>query len=158
MYTFRDFYNNEVKLSFEDHPFSKSPKHVWVICKYNNKWLLTDHKERGLEFPGGNVEEGETPEQAAEREIREETGGIVKKLTYVGQYYVAGKGKHVIKNVYFASIQLLHKQKTYYETNGPVLLNDIPSNVMNNQLYSFIMKDHVLTYSLDFIKQRLAVD
>ncbi len=53
MYTFRDYYHNEVNLSFNDHPFSKKPKHVWVICRHKDKWLLTKHKERGLEFPGG---------------------------------------------------------------------------------------------------------
>lgn len=60
MLTFRDFYHNEIRLSFLDHPFSKEPKHVWVICRFKGKWLLTKHKDRGLEFPGGKVEEGES--------------------------------------------------------------------------------------------------
>ncbi|MUK90054.1 nucleoside triphosphatase YtkD [Ornithinibacillus sp. L9] len=153
MYTFRDYYNNEVKFSFEDHPFSPEPKHVWVICLYQNKWLLTDHKKRGLEFPGGNVEEGETAEQAAIREVKEETGGIVTDLTYIGQYYVYGKGRHIVKNVYFARIDTLRKEETYYETNGPVLINKIPSNIKRNHTYSFIMKDHILTYCIDYIKR-----
>ena len=80
MLTFLDYYQNEVKLSFLDHPFSASPKHVWVICSYQNKWLLTKHKERGYEFPGGKVEPGETPEEAAIREVKEETGGLVDNL------------------------------------------------------------------------------
>src|SRR5699024_620260 len=104
MYIFTDYYRNKVQLSFENHPFSRLPKHVWVICKYNHQWLLTEHKERGLEFPGGKVEEGETAEQAAVREVKEETGGIVGFLEYIGQYYVNGKNGDVIKNVYFANI------------------------------------------------------
>ena len=154
VYKFIDFYKNEVTLSFADHPFSKKPMHVWVICRYKDEWLLTKHKERGLEFPGGKVEEGETAEEGAVREVHEETGAIIDNIHYVGQYFVAGKSDQVIKNVYFAEIKMLIEQPTYFETEGPVLLNQIPENVKRNRLYSFIMKDDVLSYSLDQIKQR----
>ena len=150
--TFRDFYNNEVTFSYEDHPFSKNPKHVWIICRYNDQWLLTRHKERGLEFPGGKVEKGENAQEAAIREIKEETGGIVKHISYVGQYYLDGKSDYVIKNVYFATIENLVEQNHYFETEGPVLLNEIPSDVRKNKEYSFIMKDSVLDSSLKWIQ------
>lgn len=154
VYTFIDYYKNKVTLSFENHPFSKQPKHVWVICKYKDQWLLTKHKERGLEFPGGKVEPGETALQGAIREIHEETGGIVDSIHYIGQYYVAGKKEHVIKNVYFAKVKQLVKQPTYYETEGPVLLMDIPHDVKNRQSFSFIMKDDVLPRSMDVIREK----
>ena len=149
MFRFRDFYKNEVQLSFRNHPFSKNPRHVWVICRYDNKWLLTKHKDRGLEFPGGKVEKGESPKEAALREVMEETGGVIKKIQYIGQYYVAGKAGHVVKNVYYAEVEKLEVQDTYYETEGPVLLEKIPSNVKHDNKYSFIMKDDVLTHCLE---------
>src|SRR5690625_6668497 len=124
-YTFQDYYSNEVTLSFSDEPFSKTPKHVWVICTFAGKWLLTDHKSRGLEFPGGKVEKGETAAEAARREVLEETGGVVDTMWYVAQYHVAGKNKTIIKNVYFATIRSLEEQETYYETNGSVVLREI---------------------------------
>lgn len=152
-YTFTDFYKNNVSLSFADHPFSKHPKHVWVISYYKNKWLLTKHKTRGLEFPGGNVEAGETAVTAANRELMEETGGVAKKIDYIAQYYVQGKREHIIKNVYFAKIARLEKKATYYETEGPVLINNIPEKVKTNQAYSFMMKDDVLTHCLQYIQK-----
>ncbi|WP_156288552.1 RNA deprotection pyrophosphohydrolase [Oceanobacillus salinisoli] len=152
MKTFRDYYNNEVTLSFKDHPFTNNPKHVWVICKYQNNWLLTKHKERGLEFPGGKVEAGEDSVQAAIREIKEETGGIVANIHYIGQYHVNGKSDSVVKSVYYAVIDRLEEQETYYETDGPILLDKIPANVKYNERFSFIMKDHVLDYCLEQIK------
>lgn len=153
MITFRDFYNNEVQLSFTDHPFSKSPKHVLVICRHRDKWLLTRHKERGLEFPGGKVEPGETPEKAAIREVMEETGGRVSRIYYVGQYYVDGRKDYVIKNIYFANVEELLDQGNYFETEGPVLLEEIPDNVNHHPAYSFIMKDRIIDYALDHISR-----
>lgn len=154
---FKDFYKNNVIFSFRDHPFSKHPKHVLTICRYNDKWLLTKHKKRGFEFPGGNVEKGESAKQAAIREVREETGGIIPELFYVGQYHVLGKTEQIIKNVYFGRVSQLVAQSTYYETDGPILLHDFPKNIKNHQQFSFIMKDDVLTYSLRFIKKHYLV-
>ncbi|CQR48199.1 Putative 8-oxo-dGTP diphosphatase YtkD [Paraliobacillus sp. PM-2] len=158
MEVFKDYYANEVKLSFEDHPFEKNPKHVWVICRWKDKWLLTKHKNRGLEFPGGKVEIGETPEEAAIREVKEETGGVIKTLTYVGQYYVKGKTEHVAKNIYFAEVSMLTTQPTYYETEGPVLLKELPEKIATNRTFSFIMKDQVLPYSLKQINKVLELN
>ena len=153
MFTFTDYYNNQVKLSFEDHPFSKDPKHVWVICRYKDKWLLTKHKERGMEFPGGKVEVGETAEQAAIREVGEETGGIVASIRYIGQYFVDGKRQQVVKNVYYALIEKLIVKDSYLETEGPHLLRKLPNNVKYLEVYSFLMKDDVLKHTLRHIEE-----
>ncbi|MFC0523944.1 RNA deprotection pyrophosphohydrolase [Pontibacillus salicampi] len=153
MITFYDYYNNEVKLSFSRHPFSTAPKHVWIISRYRNQWLLTQHKDRGVEFPGGKVEEGETPEQAAVREVMEETGGVVEDLIYIGQYTVDGKGGSIIKNIYFAHISELQVRSNYLETDGPVCLKELPSSMEKDASFSFMMKDGVLPHSIEYLKK-----
>lgn len=155
VYTFKDFYQNEVKLSFQQEPFSKNPKHVWVICRYDHQWLLTSHRSRGLEFPGGKVEKGETAEQAAHREAMEETGAIIENLQYIAQYYVNGKGGQIFKNVYFGDVKELVKRDHYFETDGPVLVSKLPSNIKHNQRYSFMMKDEVLIRTIEYIEEQL---
>lgn len=152
IYSFIDFYKNNVEFTYDMNFFSDGPKHVWVICRFRNQWLLTRHLERGIEFPGGKVEEGEAPEKAAKREVYEETGGIVSTLTYLGQYKVTTKHDVVIKNVYFAQVNSIDKNEHYFETAGPILLDEIPSNVKGNKEYSFIMKDDVLYYSLKWVE------
>ncbi|MCP8967576.1 RNA deprotection pyrophosphohydrolase [Ectobacillus ponti] len=148
MYTFKDYYHNKVELSFQPQPFSAEPKHVWVICRYRDQWLLTHHLRRGLEFPGGKVEPGETPEEAAVREVREETGGIVSHLEYLGQYKVSGKDKIIIKNIYFAVISDVQEHTHHDETKGSVLLDELPANLKDDKRFSFIMRDDVLVHSL----------
>lgn len=154
MKTFQDYYNNTVTFSFSNHPFSKDPKHVLVITRINDHWLLTKHKTRGLEFPGGKVEVGETVEEAAIREVKEETGGEVQRLVYIGQYYVDGKADQVIKNVYLADIERLVNQTTYYETEGPVLVKELPDILKTDERYSFIMKDEVVSSTLQYIAEK----
>ncbi|MGP1908988.1 RNA deprotection pyrophosphohydrolase [Metabacillus sp. JX24] len=154
MFRFKDYYHNEVHLSFEEHPFSEKPKHVWVICRYGNRWLLTIHRDRGFEFPGGKVEKGENPSDAALREVKEETGASVSKLHYVGQYKVLGKEKTIIKNIYYAEIDEIIPQADYLETEGPILFETLPTDIGRNRRFSFIMKDDVLLKSMERILER----
>ncbi len=152
--TFRDYYNNEVKFSINEQAFSEDPQHVWIITRYKNQWLLTKHGDRGMEFPGGKVEAGENAPEAAIREVFEETGGVVNHLEFIGQYYVDGKSDYIIKNVYFAHVDEMTEQVHYFETDGPVLLDQLPDNVKKDKRFSFMMRDEILPLSLKEIEKR----
>lgn len=63
----------------------------------DNKILLVKHRLFGREFyclPGGGIDEGESPEEAAVRELKEEAGvdgSVLRKLTV--QYKPDNKGE-----------------------------------------------------------------
>ena len=52
-------------------------KYVVVLSEYNGKILLSRHKNRTTwETQGGHIENGETPIDAAKRELFEESGAV----------------------------------------------------------------------------------
>lgn len=60
-----------------------------VVTKYNEG----QPNEGYYDIPGGKIEDGETPEQAAIREMREETGMVVKNLKHRGRFIADNPNK-----------------------------------------------------------------
>ena len=78
--------NKTTKVQFE--PLSQVPNGVPVtscmVFTENDGSVLLSHPGRGWGLPGGHVEEGETPEECARREVLEETGFLVNNLRVIG--------------------------------------------------------------------------
>ncbi|MEI5908782.1 nucleoside triphosphatase YtkD [Bacillus spongiae] len=154
MQQFIDQQKQFVEFSSSVNSFQMKAKHVFVITTYKEQWLLTSHKKRGLEFPGGKVEDFETLAEAAKREVYEETGGIVGELTEIGEYMVHDQHHPFVKRVYYADIQTLHEKECYFETNGPVKVAENILDMVQEPEYSFIMKDEILPIAIEIIKQK----
>lgn len=155
MHTFSAENGGEVVLAFKENAFEQEASHVLIICTYNGEWLLTDHKKRGLEFPGGKAEIGETLEQAARREVMEETGAVLKRIKSMGEYRVSSGEGIFVKRIFYGEAEKIIPQDHYFETKGPVFKKGDLLEDRRKAEYSFIMKDDVIRYSLEFLKQKI---
>lgn len=67
---------------------------------FNRGFLLVKRRDKPIwNLPGGIVEEYETPDEAMRREIREELGAKVRKLTLANVYYKPHRKEVVITYV-----------------------------------------------------------
>lgn len=138
MIVFQDLNGIRVELTFEKGTFPIRAMHVLVLAKHENKWLLTKHPKRGLEFPGGKVEVNETVEKAAVRETLEETNVDIHNVEWFAEYMVFDV-EPFCKAVFVATIRAINENKVNYETEGAVWLTT--EELVNNEDLSFHMKD-----------------
>lgn len=74
---------------FYDEVEDAKLKFAVILARSGGKWVFCRHRERTtLEIPGGHREPGETAEQTARRELREETGAEEFSLRPVCVYSV----------------------------------------------------------------------
>ncbi|ULG71422.1 NUDIX domain-containing protein [Macrococcus brunensis] len=131
---FKDVEGNTVVLK-TDEPVHH---HVLIIPFVDNQYLLTKHKERGIEFPGGKREKGESSIEAAHRELFEETGAV-GNLQYVTSYTVMTE-KPFTKDVFKAEITGINGQTYYHETDGPVIVDSL-DEVAESEKSRLLMDD-----------------
>ena len=96
---------------------------VVCVCKYKDKFVFSyNKKRRGWEIPGGHIEENETWEEAAKREMYEETGATNIKLTPVCIYKISTYGL-----LCFCEIEEMTELPKEFEMEQILLADSLPA-------------------------------
>ncbi len=107
-------------------------KYVVVLSFYQGKIVLSRHKERiTWETQGGHIEAGETPMEAARRELYEESGAIQFEIEPLCDYWAGNSETNVGASgvVFVAQIQEFTDIPTESEMAEIKLFDTLPKDL-----------------------------
>ena len=118
-------------VSFWDEcPLDRNIKYAVIVARYKGKWILCRHRARATwEIPGGHIEANETPDQAAARELWEETGATKAVITPICFYSVQDYGM-----LYFAEIEELRSIPETSEIREIAFFDELPEHLTYPQI------------------------
>ena len=83
-------------------------RYVVVFSRYAGRWMLSRHRQRTTwETQGGHIEAGETPAEAAVRELYEESGVTDADIRYLFDYRAGDDNGYGDGAVFLADVHRL---------------------------------------------------
>ena len=101
-----------------------------IAARYAGAWIYVRHHKRTTwEIPGGHIEKDETADEAASRELMEETGSIDFKIECVSTYSVLKNGETGFGRLYLADISKLGTVPDISEIAEVKMMDGLPGNL-----------------------------
>ena len=137
------------------------PDWVLILARTTEgKWVMTEQYRHGtgkiaLEFPAGIIDKGETPEQAALRELQEEVAyhGNFEKVAYLGRFPVnPDRHRGIFHVVYIDNV--VKSGSTHFDCT-----EEIESILLSDEELQTKMKDGAFNHPLQmagYLKWKLS--
>jgi 8-oxo-dGTP diphosphatase len=130
-----------VKIKFYNLDFDAELIYSVIISKDKNGYILVKHKDRTTwEIPGGHIEGGETPLEAAKRELKEETGAIDFNLVEICNYSVSNGEKISFGRLFYAEI-ITFSDKLNFEMDQVKSFTQLPESLTYPDIQPFLLKE-----------------
>jgi len=124
-----------------------------IAAKYGNTWLFVRHHKRDTwEIPGGHIEEDETSEKAARRELMEETGAVDFKIECVATYSVLKDGEIGFGRLYLAEISSLGPVPDSSEIAELKMMDSLPDNLTHPDI-----QPHLYQRILQYLEEKVNI-
>jgi 8-oxo-dGTP diphosphatase len=100
-----------------------------ISARYKDKWLFVRHHKRStFEIAGGHIEDGESADEAASRELMEETGALRFSIICIATYSVKRDSETGWGRLYFAEVLEKGPIPDISEIEEVVELDSIPDH------------------------------
>lgn len=128
-----DFYSLDDKCEYK-------LKYVVIVAEYQDRFIIVKHKDRATwEIPGGRIEDGESFDKAAQRELYEETGALEFELLPVAFYSVTREGTTSYGLLYYSKVRDLGKLPNF-EIEKIEMVKSLPENLTYPQIQPDLFK------------------
>jgi 8-oxo-dGTP diphosphatase len=112
-----------------------------IAAIHRGRWIFVRHRDRiTWEIAGGHIEKDESPGEAAERELKEETGADEFRMHPVATYSVEADGKTGYGRLFLAEVKTLKAVPDVFEIAEIMISENMPDKLTYPDIQPLLFK------------------